>query len=192
MVKFWVDDFSEIYKKITIIIPNSNQSYIENLNAISRFLMLLILVLLIADYTYIVVPLVLLLLIIIYYYLAKPIENFTQVYQEPQLSSYCPSNMIYSNLDNLSYNSQLVMPNNSFEEDIILDNNNVKTVDISRLYKDNGVLWTENNEDRNSLGSITYDLGNAPEFANNLFNPVPTCKEKNLNCNRYEDLRQKR
>lgn len=64
--------------------------------------------------------------------------------------------------------------------------------DYDKLFFDTNRGFEEQVKTRNSVESITYDMGNTVEFAKALSSPILTCKEDNLKCLEYEDLRYKR
>lgn len=217
MTLFWVDDFSELYKNNNYlnIIPNSNMSYIELLNAMSRFLILVIIIILIFfKLSYAILPLIFLLYVIIYYYSKENHfktfyksfdKDFRKKHKVQIVDNYYNNTPIIDIKSNISNNSNISdVPNslNSLNSLKSLNSLNLETIscntndsnnsEYAKLFKDNSVLFTENNTNRNSSKNITHDLGNTSEFANNLYNPVPTCKEKTLNCYNYENLKHKR
>ena len=64
--------------------------------------------------------------------------------------------------------------------------------DYDRLFYDTNRGFENQVASRNSIKVITYDLGNTVEFAKSLSSPYNTCKEDNLKCLEYEDLKYKR
>lgn len=69
---FWLDDPTVLYKKYTDILPVSEMSRVEQLNAISRFAFYMIIFLLMfGRSSYVYVPVILLIIVVILYYVYK-------------------------------------------------------------------------------------------------------------------------
>jgi hypothetical protein len=190
MVKFWVDDIAELYKKYTII-PSSNLEEIENYNAISRLLIVVCIITMLINYNLVIIPFMLLIFVVILYYLnnKKEVENFKQISDDAcSISMSLNPSLRSPSLCSRSFQSRSSLsPCNTVTE--LSDNNSY----YDKLFKDTNILWNDSENQRNSVENITKDLGNTTAFANNLFNPVLTCKENNLNCfNKYENLKLKR
>lgn len=78
--KFWLEDFKVLFTNFCSFNPLSNKSMVENLNAYTRFLLIVMIVIyaLTKELKYIYICLVLIVLIVIIYYIFKP-SNFTNL-----------------------------------------------------------------------------------------------------------------
>jgi hypothetical protein len=78
--KFWLEDFKVLFTNFCSFNPLSNKSTVENLNAYTRFLLIVMIVIyaLTKELKYIFICLALIVLIVIIYYIFKP-SNFSNV-----------------------------------------------------------------------------------------------------------------
>ena len=189
MTYFWIDKLSELYKnnKFMLIIPNSDMDYEEKANTITRLCLLLFLILLIINYKLALIPIIIIILIIIIYYL---VENKKKEQFVPNINDMSNLSIMSSFNESLNFNdTNTVKSNNELDSLISSYAPNYE----NKLFLDNDLNYENNATDRRSPSNITYDLGNTVAFADNLYNPVLTCKEDNLNCyNKEEDLSKKR
>ena len=78
--KFWLEDFKVLFTNFCSFNPLSNKSMVENLNAYTRFLLIVMIVIyaLTKELKYIYICLALIVLIVIIYYIFKP-SNFANL-----------------------------------------------------------------------------------------------------------------
>ena len=213
--KFWFDDLTVLYKDKNYLqfFPSNDMSDIQKLNAIARFsLYLMVLLLLMADndQEWLYLPILLLLLTIIF---AK-IEHFQQAIinntKNDELKSKDEKNTkpqkklqddmcVEPTEDNPFMNpllsDQEVYPDTGKKCDMDTEQMKKKVMDkfYDNLYMDIDDAYELHSSARQffSLPNQSYP-NDQKEFAEWLYNSPQSCKQDQSACLRYEDLRFKR
>ncbi|AZL89436.1 hypothetical protein QKC54_gp0389 [Megavirus baoshan] len=187
------------------IIPTSNMTQVEALNAMTRlFLYLLILsalLSLIINYAYALI-IAIVVIIIIYFITANTNYNIGD-YRESFNESYSKNNT-ESNLktEKVLNNRQIPTNNNPFMNINQIDwDENTNQLPICNLEKDDiqeylrdkvQISLNEKNDRHFYTTSVTTIPNEQNNFAKWLYDLPETCKENQLNCLRYEDVRYSR
>ena len=243
---FWLDNFEVLYNNnnYLLIIPSNKNTYVENLNAISRICIYSIIILFLfqMNIQYYYIPLILLIFVISLYYLWKNDKNKTDFIQKDILPSMTPASNIeiesgYIDSDNklhigkyekrdkpafkphfttdqlLKYqndtcrkptvNNPFMNPNtvdyNNDDQPIACNSDDAEIKDGERtnfnldLFRDVSDLFDIKNSQRQFFTVPNPSIPNDQTgFANWCYKTPETCKETQVGCLRYEDIRYNR
>lgn len=196
MSNFWLDDYNILFKDYLNFFPNKTMSKVDNLNALTRFFIyaMILLVLFDKDEKYVYICMICIMFIIGYYKF-----NIVEKYDNSDL-----------NYDNYNGGEKCQLPtyNNPFMNTNIINDNkdnlpacNIMNDNInkkSQEYFDMGLnksiedAWNIKNAQRQFYTTPSTTIPNKQdEFAQFCYGTDKTCKEGG-NCLKYEDLKYKR
>lgn len=195
MDNFWLDDYKVLYKDTNYLyfFPTNTMSRIEQLNAISRFcIYLLILFLLFSnDSNWLYVPIVLLMLVVAFYYIDQYDKLVNKQKGGHHGCSLPTRDNPFMNITVDEYQDNVRRPkacdinDPTIKEDIDNKFNH-------NLYKDLDEVFNTKNSQREFYTMPNTTIPNKQkEFAQWLFRVPTSCKVDQERCLRYEDLRYK-
>ena len=204
--KFWLEDPGVLFRdgNYYVIIPTAKMNKIEVLNALTRFfLYVLILYLLFSvDREYLYVPIIALIVILSLYFMQRSQEPVVDKFSKVDL----PDNNLILESDGST--CQGPTPGNPFMNVTTADLMNRRNrpgacpvtdpiirQEMNYNFNRNVLSDVEDVFDRNHSARQFYTMpsttipNNQTEFAKWLYKAPETCKENQLNCLKYEDIR---
>jgi len=215
--RFWLEDPFGLFRLDNYykIIPTKYMSRIEILNALSRFFIyvLILFLLLGAKTEYVYIPVAGLIIIVVLFlfqkFVADPTDkqtNQTNQTNQTKLANQNPSSTEDFETDNIT--CQAPTAGNPFMNVTMADlmNNRARPPacnvgnpliqkDMMNKFDHNVFIDVEDIFDRNHSSRQFYTMpattipNNQTEFAKWLYDAPPTCKENQMNCLKYEDIR---
>lgn len=203
--KFWINDFGVLFRNGNWykIFPTSEMSTVQQLNALTRLFIYLLIIFLIIPSTrqYFYLPIIGFLIIIIYYYywrsniLKEKFNNDIDGEIDNVKTNICQPSTINNPFMNVSLADLMDKPNrpkacNNDDDDI--------NDEISNNYQKSIIQDSDDAYDRKHSQRSFYTMpsttvpNDQTAFANWLYASPATCKENPLNCLRYEDIRYTR
>lgn len=159
---FWLDNPKVLLTDYSNLIPTSQMSYNKKLNSLTRFFILLAIILLLfcgfTDYLYI--PIIGIVGLVIVYFITKKAEK----------TSSTVTNPISSDITNTNTNTN---SNTNPVTDPFINHSGANVIDIDSLLEK----------------SPSNDNDNSITFAEWVYSSPVTCKENPLACLRFEDVR---
>ncbi|QGR53875.1 hypothetical protein [Moumouvirus maliensis] len=174
------------------IIPTKNMTQVEALNALTRLFIYLLIISailsLVTNYAYISI-IAIIVIIIIYFIILNTSGPDTLYDNHNHVEKFTEENMNNKNMDD-SKNCQKPTKNNPFMnitlQDLEENNNRLEACNI------NDGMGKENNDRQFYTMPVTTIPNKQTEFAKWLYDLPETCKENQLNCLRFEDIRYTR
>uniref|UniRef100_A0A6G6AB47 Minor capsid protein P9 transmembrane helices domain-containing protein n=1 Tax=Borely moumouvirus TaxID=2712067 RepID=A0A6G6AB47_9VIRU len=193
---FWIYDPMVLFRNNNWykIIPTKNMTQVEALNALTRLFIYLLIISailsLVTNYAYI--SIIAIIVIIIIYFIILNTSGPDTLYDNhnhDNVEKFTEENMNNKNLDD-SKNCQKSTKNNPFMnitlQDLEENNNRLEACNI------NDGMDEENNDRQFYTMPVTTIPNKQTEFAKWLYDLPETCKENQLNCLRFEDIRYTR
>lgn len=205
---FWLDDI-KILNKYTEILPTNRMTFVEQLNALTRLCLLIIILLCVFGKSDLIsLPIMFIIFIIMIYYIfesdnkgkKKELDRIYPELELPQIKEYENASKMVPTIDNPFMNptienfnteNQPVVSPISYDDidEINNEDEKIKQVFNANLYKNIEDVYDKKNSDRQFF-SVAKNIPNDQEaFAKWCYNFPDTCKENQSRCLRYQDLR---
>lgn len=188
---FWTNNPSILFQNNNYykIFPTANMTNTEKLNALTRlFIILAILIILFSICSnYIYIPIIAIIIIVLYYMQNNNInskEKFNNVVENEQLQCKMPTD----NNPLMNITMADLMDDPERQQACMLDNKYIKSND--NIFKDPDDIFGKKYLQRQFYTMpTTTNPNDQTSFAKWLYQMPETCKENQLKCLRYEDLR---
>lgn len=182
--KFWIYDFSVLYRNNYYLkfYPHSNMTRTQQLNAITRLCIYLLIIFLIfvEDVTWLYLPIIIIIITIVIH---KNEENFQSTCKKPTSDNPYMNYLMSDYTDDDNEQEACDITDENIQSDI-------KDEYYSDLYRNTSDLFETHNSERQFYTLPNTTLYNDQDsFAKWLFNDVNNCKKDNQECLQHEDIR---
>ena len=174
-------------------LPNSQNSDYTNFIIMFKVSIIVLVILLFVSIKYFVRVMIAICIIVIGIIFITAVEN---VRNKPNILDTENTNSIVNIVEDNDKSMNISFLDNVTTNDGISILSNIslesgESSDYEKLFYDTNRRFESQVHDRNSAKNITYDMGNTVEFGKALMSPILTCKEDNLKCIKYDDLKQR-